>query len=215
MYKIWAILPVKSLAQTKSRLTAVLTSTERAELTQLLVRRTLAILQDVPTIHEVVVVSRDQQIAQIAKQAHVFCIPEALGNGLNQAVQKGYAFVSQQDAAFALIIPSDLAFLTPADITAVCQQASQGEAIIAPDQLEDGTNALLLPTGLDFWFQYGRFSSQKHISEAQRHGLHPQIIRRPNLQFDLDTVQDFTLYQNQQTTTNHQFKQNLTHPCQS
>ena len=123
---------------------------------------------------------------------------------MNQAVQTGYHFVSQQNAQFAFIVPSDLAFLTPTDVTAVLQHASPTKAIIAPDQVEDGTNALLLPSGLDFLFQYGRSSFTNHINEAQQHRLIPHIIRRANLQFDLDTVQDFAQYQDKQLAVSHQ-----------
>lgn len=204
MQKIWAIIPVKLLEHTKSRLTAVLTLPERAELTQQLVRRTLAILRDVPEVSEIVVVSRDMQVAKMALKANVYCIPEARDGGLNNAVSTGYTFANKKKADFALVIPSDLAFLTPFDVTAVSQQAHKDKIIIAPDQIEDGTNALLLPTGLDFRFQYGRSSFDKHLHEAQQHKRLPQVIYRANLQFDLDTAQDFTTYQNQQSAVSPQ-----------
>ena len=204
MEEIWAILPVKLLEQTKSRLTAVLTPAERAELTQFLVKRTLTVLQNVANIQAIVIISRDLKIAQLAKNNNAYCIPEPKGGGLNQAVQTGYHFVSQQNAQFAFIVPSDLAFLTPTDVTAFIQHASPTKAIIAPDQVEDGTNALLLPTNIDFLFQYGRYSFTKHINEAKRHRLTPQIIYRANLQFDLDTVRDFAQYQDKQAANSPQ-----------
>ena len=204
MEKIWAILPVKLLEQTKSRLTAVLTPSERAELTQFPVKRTLNVLQNVTRIQATVVISRDAKIAQLAKNGNAYCVPEPAGGGLNKAVQTGYHFVNKQNAQFALIVPSDLAFLTSADVMAVIQQASQNKAVIAPDQVEDGTNALLLPSKIDFLFQYGRSSFTKHLNEAKRHQLIPQIVHRANLQFDLDTVQDFTMYQNKQSANSPQ-----------
>ena len=68
MQEIWAILPVKLLEQTKSRLTAVLTPSQRAELTQFFVKRTLTVLQNVVHIEAIVVISRDLKIAPTGKK---------------------------------------------------------------------------------------------------------------------------------------------------
>ncbi len=204
MHEIWVIIPVKLLAQTKSRLTAVLTPSQRAHLTQHLLQRTLSLLLDVPQVAHVVIVSRDVQIKQMAARMGAYCLAEEAQGGLNKAVTTGYQFVNEQKGTFALILPSDLAFLEAADVTAVCQQATKEKIIIAPDQVEEGTNVLLLPSDIAFRFQYGRSSYQKHLHEIQSQQHQPHIIHRPNLQFDLDTVQDFTIYQEKQLTDSYQ-----------
>ncbi len=198
MHTIWIVLPIKRLSQTKSRLINVLSPKERADLTRQLVARTLSILQHVPEVAGTVIVSRDTEMHHLGTQFGVRCVAEPAKSGLNTAVSTGYHFVAQAKATHALILPSDLPLLEPVDVTAVCQQAHAQNIVIASDKVEKGTNTLLLPTGLPFVFQYGRSSYQKHLNEAQHHALTPHIINRPNLQFDLDTVQDWTDYQHLQ-----------------
>ena len=193
--QIWIVLPIKLLSQTKSRLMTVLSPQERADLTRHLTERTLSVLHRVPEIAGIVIVSRDPEIERIGTHFGVRCVAEPASSGLNTAVYTGYQFVTEQKATHAFILPSDLPLLEPQDITAVCQFTTSPSCVIASDKVEEGTNALLLPTGLPFWFQYGRSSYQKHYSEAKRHNLIPHIVKRTNLQFDLDTVQDFTTYQ--------------------
>ncbi len=195
MQNIWIVLPVKQLSQTKSRLMQVLSPAERAELTRHLAERTLDVLQHVPEVQRTIVVSRDVEIARIGAQFGAHCVAEPAESGLNTAVTTGYQFATQQNATHVLILPSDLPFLQPPDVTTVCQFAAPKTMVIASDKVEDGTNALLLPAQLPFRFQYGRASYHKHLREAGRHNLDVQIVRRPNLQFDLDTVQDWTAYQ--------------------
>lgn len=199
MQSIWVVLPIKRLSQTKSRLMPVLSPTERADLTRHLAAHTLSILQQVPEVAGMVIVSRDEEMQRLGAQFGARCVAEAANSGLNTAVSTGYQFVRQQKATHALILPSDLPLLEANDVTAVCQLAHAQKIVIASDKIEEGTNALLLPVGLPFVFQYGRSSYQKHRSAAQRLALTLQIVQRTNLQFDLDTVQDWADYQHLQT----------------
>ncbi len=66
--------------------------------------------------------------------------------------------------------------------------------ILCSDRQQQGTNALIVPTGLGFCFGYGRHSFQHHHQEATRLGLACHLVALPGLQFDLDTEDDYALY---------------------
>jgi len=193
----WAIVPVKKLDDAKSRLAPYLSQVERATLMRCLLQRLLQVLRKVSQVDEIVVVSRDQEVAQIATEHHVHIVCEDRGVGLTGAVSLGQAYALNRGAATILILPTDLPFVTSEDIEGLWAEtavSSQPYAVICSDRHQDGTNALLLPANVPFQFQYGLQSYQKHRREAARLQLCVKEVIIPGLQFDLDTVRDWELY---------------------
>lgn len=192
---IWAIIPIKSLTHTKTRLANVLTPTERANLTICLYRRLLKVLQQLDAIEQIVVVSRDVQINQIAEEHETSFIQEPPQADLNQSIAYGVNFAKHHGASHALILPSDLPLVTKADLSALLDQAKENHLLICSDGAQTGTNALLLPLNVIFQFRYGLNSFEQHIVEATRSGLAVGVYTNRALQFDLDTEDDWYAYQ--------------------
>lgn len=189
----WAVIPVKSLAQSKSRLTAVLTPTERAALTQFLLQRTLGVLQESGVVDRVVVVSRDTAVHQLAVAHHALTLAEPSDAGLNGAIYEGARLAAVAGAARLLVLPADLPLLAVADVQALCADTPPQAVGICPDRHEQGTNGLLLPAPFDFPFQFGENSFHKHVQAARYARLTPHLLRMPGWQFDLDTVEDWAI----------------------
>ncbi|WP_420628171.1 2-phospho-L-lactate guanylyltransferase [Candidatus Leptofilum sp.] len=196
--KLWTILPVKSLLQTKSRLSNMLSQPERAELTLHLLDRTLSLLQTVPLLGETAVITPDRIVAKMAARFGCRCLAEPPGSGLNGAVTAGVTLATQNGASHCLVLPSDLPFLQQDELAALVAQVttavSQTTAILCGDRQQQGTNGLIVPTGWEFRFGYGRNSFHYHQQEAARLGLACRILQLPSFQFDLDTEQDFAFY---------------------
>lgn len=195
---LWTILPVKSLHQTKSRLASILSPDERAKLTLHLLERTLDLLQTVPLITETAVITQDRIVANMAAAFDCRWSAEPVGSGLNDAVNIGVALAAAEGATHCLILPSDLPFLAGNELAELVMLAeatdSHPTVILCGDQQKQGTNSMILPTGLGFRFWYGRNSFHRHQQEAAHLGLACQIVQLPSLQFDLDTEQDYNLY---------------------
>lgn len=113
---IWAIIPVKPLRESKSRLAGVLTTDERADLTSRLLQRTLTILRQVPALDRVMVVSRDPVVLKIARQGGAMTLVEGDKPGLNTALRRAAYVAAAQWASGLLILPCDLPLLTVADV---------------------------------------------------------------------------------------------------
>ena len=65
---LWAIVPVKALHESKSRLSEVLTKEQRAELTREMLLNTLHELAEVPEIERTLVVSADSTALTLAQE---------------------------------------------------------------------------------------------------------------------------------------------------
>lgn len=113
---LWAIIPVKPLRESKSRLSGVLSPDERAELTRFVLQRTLRILRQVEAVDQIMVVSRDPGLLKMARQTGAMTLVEGSRPGLNVALTRAAYVAAAQRATSLLILPSDLPLLTVADV---------------------------------------------------------------------------------------------------
>ncbi len=206
---LWAVIPLKPLLQSKSRLAAVLSAEQRAELIRVIFRRTLSVLQQVSAVQHILVISSDPDVWQLAETYHVFTLHEERPSGLNTAVSVAVHHATQQGATSTLILPADLPFLQKEDVWQLIHalspinnqpphQMAPGKMVISTDLHQDGTNALLLTSPLGFTFHYGPGSFHHHLRQARQLHLSIHSVHSPRLQFDLDTVEDWRAYQTRQ-----------------
>lgn len=205
---IWALIPVKPLQDSKSRLVDVLAAEERAALTSHILSSTIKVLKHVSDIARVLVVSRDPKVLKLARRQGASTFDERDKQGLNSAITRAAQIAAAKHADGVLIIPADLPFVSSADIEKMIaftreDQRSDGQGdlnerrqifAICSDHKRDGSNALLVcpPTG--FTFQYGPSSFHLHLKEAARLGLPARIIETSGLKFDIDTEEDWNAY---------------------
>ena len=193
----WAIIPVKPLRAGKSRLAAVLGAEQRAALNKHLFGRVLDATLGTFRPERIVVVTADTLLLPLMRGQHLHAL-EDTGAGLNAALSLGSRYAAERGARSIVVLPSDLPTITSDDVKALVAALGPGpRCVIAPDEQEQGTNALALaPPDPDF-FRFGPDSFQAHLEAAKAHGK-PRILRRPGLANDLDTPDDYRRYAKQQ-----------------
>ena len=174
------LVPVKSFASAKRRLQHVLTDGEREKLMRALATRVISAASPRP----VAVVCDDEAVASWAKTlgAEVLWTPQY---GLNAAVRAGVDALAARGFDQVMIAHGDLAH--PEELGTM--EIGDGVSIV-PDQRDDGTNVMALPTDVDFDFFYGPGSFHRHLAEAVRLGFDPTIIRSKALALDIDEPAD-------------------------
>ncbi|MCA9969541.1 MAG: 2-phospho-L-lactate guanylyltransferase [Anaerolineales bacterium] len=199
---LWAVIPVKPLHSSKSRLAHLLSPTARADLIHRFLQHTLALLTALPDVAGVLVVSRDPAVLALAAAHGAVACPEPAPHGLNTAVSHAVQSATRAGAARVLVLPADLPFVQPDDLTRLLAAAAAPPAVvICPDRHEQGTNALLLAPPAGFRFQYGPGSFRQHLAEAARLSAATAVVHIPGLQFDLDTEADWHVYLSQAATS--------------
>ena len=199
---IWAIIPVKSLRESKRRLAHLLSADERAQLIERFLHNALAALNRATAVHATIVISSDPVALAAARRHGAHALAETAPCGLNTDVAEAVAFAVAQAAAGVLILPADLPFLRAADVEAMlavavgdengrAPAARQPYIAICTDAARNGTNALLLCPPAGFAFHYGPGSFSLHAAEARRRGMLVYEVCAPGLQFDLDTEADW------------------------
>ena len=84
----WAIVPVKNLDHSKSRLSDVLSVDARRELICSLLTRTLSLLNESEFIEKTIVISNDKSVLQLADKQGVFTVQEDSPSDLNSALHQ-------------------------------------------------------------------------------------------------------------------------------
>jgi 2-phospho-L-lactate guanylyltransferase len=188
----WAIVPVKPLHKSKSRLSNVLSADDRFALMQEMFLHVMGILRQIATLDEILVVSKDATILDLANGFGVQTFSKENPSNLNGAVGKSAEFAWENGAQSIVVLPADLAMLDVSGVELLL--TTPARVVICPDERFDGTNALLLRDLPDFTFRYGDESFQKHLGEAARLDLVAQVVYSPSIEFDLDTPADLQRY---------------------
>ena len=186
-----AVVPVKCLAEAKQRLGPASAPDVRRRLVLAMLADVLGTLAAVPGIARTLVVTRDGDVAALARALGATVAGEPAGADLNGAIAFALAAAAGDGAARALIVPGDVPLAAAADFAAVLAAATGPEqAAIAPDSEGDGTNALLLPLPAPFAPAFGPASAERHRALARKAGIRCEVVRRDGLGTDIDTPPD-------------------------
>ena len=188
---LWAIVPVKPLQRSKSRLGKVLSREQRVALSQSMLIHTLETLAQTPGIDRVLVVSRDSRALALARQHGARTVMEQESPTLNRALSRATILARGYNVSSVLILPADLPLLTAQDISALLEAGrTPPVVVISPDRRGGGTNALLCtPPGI-IDYAFGPHSFARHIEQAREAEARVELCSLPSLAFDLDVPED-------------------------
>jgi 2-phospho-L-lactate guanylyltransferase len=186
---VYAVVPVKDLRDTKSRLAPVLDPGARAGLTLYMMGRVVRAILDAGVV-DVCVVSPDRMVLEEARRRGATPLVQE-SRGLNPALEEGRRRALELGAQALLVLPADLPLLDVEDVLAVLKEAGEGPSVvISPDGACSGTNALLIQPPDVLPFAFGTASFEAHLGAARRRSLDVSLCERPHLAFDLDTAGD-------------------------
>ena len=194
MMDVVAVVPVKDLQGTKSRLTPVMDPAGRAGLTIYMMCRVISALQEAK-VENICVVSPDRLVLQKAREKGAIALLQE-SEGLNPALEEGRRWAMGRGASAMLVLPADLPLLDAEDIRSImsgCEESPSG--VISPDAARAGTNALMLrpPDAIPFAFGAGSFEA--HRQAAREKDIPLAVVERTHLSFDLDTGEDLARFQ--------------------
>ncbi|MCR9104017.1 MAG: 2-phospho-L-lactate guanylyltransferase [Gammaproteobacteria bacterium] len=196
---VTALVPLKDLVMAKSRLSGVMTPSERRALAQAMAQDVLAVLAAHPRIDSTVLVSDDPAAGLLTEHYRMVAWSEAsLGvHGLNRVLQAacGRLTASGAGAGTVLVLHADLPLLEAADIERVLdEQGRTGGLVIATDHEGVGTNLLAFGERYTPHFRFGINSRQLHEQDALRQQIPVSVLTSAGLSGDVDEVRDLQAY---------------------
>jgi 2-phospho-L-lactate guanylyltransferase len=196
MNRLYALVPLKNLANAKTRLASALTDTDRQELVMAMARDVVTALAHAHTVERVVLVSDIPDLSERIGLPGLTRHPGAStnANGLNADLTAAAAWASEQGASHVLIAHADLPLLTPALIDQFTATPPSGLRA-ACCKHGTGTNLLLTPLPLPTPLVYGTGSLARFQTLAAAAGLPFDIRRDPLLAVDIDELADYEALQ--------------------
>ncbi len=188
----WVVVPVKSIANGKSRLAPILGRPRRRRLNQDLLARTLNLAARVVDKSRIILASQCVEARTTAAAVGAVALREPRGVGLNRALDLARRHAVSRGATGVLVLPSDLPMASLADLRRVTRAGTNDSAVvICRDRHGRGTNALYLKRVSNFRFRFGENSAAAHVAEAAAHGMTAICVVSDRLGFDLDTPDDY------------------------
>lgn len=187
--QIRAIVPMKPIDESKSRLAPVLSNDLRALLSLGSLLRVIRAAAATPEIFEVVVYGGDLAVQAACESVGVGW-REDPGTGLNGCIKTAFDEAHKEGSEYGMFLPADLPLTTPKDLTDLIQAGSRHSITIVPDAADEGTNGLLTAFKDNFRTKLGKASFSKHLDQACERGLDHLIHRSEHLGLDIDTGAD-------------------------
>jgi 2-phospho-L-lactate guanylyltransferase len=201
---VWAVVPAKSFATGKSRLSSVLAGPERARFAGELLDHTLSVL-GTAGLDGVLVATDGDDVAELARQhgAHVLRddgsapppVPSTgearSGPRLAAVVDGALAEVEARGAKTALVLMADLPRIEVGDVAQLLGAVAAGTVVLAADHLGRHTNALAMspPTLIETCF--GRADSfAAHRAAVEAAGFEVAVVENERVAFDVDAPAD-------------------------
>jgi 2-phospho-L-lactate/phosphoenolpyruvate guanylyltransferase len=182
---IVAVIPLKRLAEAKSRLAPGLDPQDRARLAVSLAERAIAALRDSGAIDRVALATPEHGLSE------TLGVESVTDRGsLNASLAEGVRWAARIGASRLLILPADLAHLDAQDVRSLVHALPEGPGIAICPTVDGGTGALLLDPPDAIPPSFGEGSFQRHVNLARDRGFHPHVVERRGFSFDVDTIAD-------------------------
>jgi len=183
-----AVVPMKQIAQAKSRLATVLPPETRESLARLMLTDVLTACRNCPCIQRTVLLTADTSLTTLANDYDADLFVEHHPLGLNAAMKVAATSLESQTLVY---LAGDLPLLKARDISDLTDRCRSGSrVVIAPSADGSGTNALLLSPANILEPAFGHGSSKRHEVSAHRLGLEAAIVSNRNIGLDIDTPKD-------------------------
>ena len=184
---ISAVVPVKALADSKSRLFPERPRSDVEALSLAMMGDVIACLRAVAGLARVVVVTPDAAVASAA-QADGAQVLLRVEPGLNPAIEAASAAVAGPGDG-VLVVLGDVAAADPAEIAQLIGAAPPHGVALAPSR-DGGTSALLRCPRDVIPACFGRDSAKRHREAAAAAGASLVEVALPSLAIDVDLSED-------------------------
>lgn len=185
-----AVLPVKSFARAKQRISRAVAPKERQVLAEAMVGDVLEALGRVDGLDGLLVVTADPRARVLAADAGAAVVHDRLEVGQSSAASAGVETAIADGADRVLLVPGDCPALDPAEVELLLGAHPSTAVVVVPDRHGRGTNALLLSPPDAIVPSFGPGSFARHAATARAAGAGVRVAQVASLGLDVDTPGD-------------------------
>lgn len=190
----WALVPLKSSDQAKSRLASVLSIEQRSKLFFAMAEHVIRTLRACEEIRGVAVATSSQQVASFAASLGALTVMQPADLGMSFALSSALSTLESVKPGRVLMLPGDLPLASPESLRTLLAMGTQSPGIVVvPDRQRIGTNALLSAPPQIVSPNFGGKSFERHLSLATAAGIHVSVFESRELGLDVDEPDDLEL----------------------
>lgn len=190
----FAIIPVKKLADGKSRLKRLLTQEQRKYLILKMLEFVINACIEAG-LGKVYVIGSDPEVEALVKQKGLSFMPDTW-HGLNESIEGAVNMLCSKHVEGFVIFPCDLPLLLPEDVKSIERLLECNDVVISPSFGLKGTNALAMKEAHTIKVQFGTSSFIKHVSSAKARGKKLAIYASLGVCLDVDLPKDLKMLGN-------------------
>ena len=199
---IIAVVPAKNLDGAKARLADLLNPEERRTLALVMIEDVLAGLIQVKGLDGILVVTREPEIAGLAREFKAEVLEEPENRGHTAAVLYATRELLAREAHALLTVPGDLPALSAGEVeTMLAALGPPPSAVLVPSRDGRGTNGVLLTPADALPLRFGEPSFENHLKSARCLGLPATILHLPGIGLDIDRPDDLLTFLTHYTET--------------
>ena len=184
-----AVVALKTRAESKRRLSAVLSDEQRCGLVEAMAQDVLSCLMTHPEIDTVHAVCGEGWTRSAFPEGSLMVWED--GESQEDGLIAAYEMIAARTAAEGLLfIHADLPFLGHEDISAVIAASLDHHAVLSPDLTETGTNAVLRWRHQSLPLCFGKDSFARHQQAAKATETPWRVVRASGVALDVDEPAD-------------------------
>jgi 2-phospho-L-lactate guanylyltransferase len=187
---VWAIVPAKSLARGKSRLSPLLDDDERVRFARRVLEHVLDTLMACD-LDGVLVATDGDDVASVAVSRGAEVVRDHGAGSLAGVVDLALENVASRGGASAIVLMADLPRIEPRDVKALLAALLDHDVALVHDHEGHHTNALALSPPTCMRTCFGRADSfAAHLATARAAGLSCVVLENGRIAFDVDLPAD-------------------------
>ena len=189
---IHAVIPVKSFASAKQRMSPFLSVIERAQLARLMLEDVLDAVRLASELSGCLIVTHNTQAAAIARDMGAQVVDQTGDFGFAAAVSCAVAALPR--GAGMMVVPTDIPHVSPALIDLLATLTRSPGMVLIPATSDGGTNLLSMRPCTLVPPLFGNDSFSRHRSAALAAGVTPVIWPSAEAGRDLDRPADLSAF---------------------
>jgi 2-phospho-L-lactate guanylyltransferase len=187
------VIPIKQLEDAKQRLGSLLDSAQRQALFRAMVEDVLEVGTTCDRIDQVVVITADDTVGDLARAYGARVMPEPEDPGLINAVTHAARTLSAEGVDVMMFLPGDTPLVSVEELEVVLDGfglKASSEFLIVPASDLGGSNCVLCSPPDCMTFGFGEDSFRRHLKLARELGIEPIVAKLPGIGLDIDTPED-------------------------
>jgi 2-phospho-L-lactate/phosphoenolpyruvate guanylyltransferase len=185
------VIPVKSPANAKTRLSGLLGPVERQRLATVMFADVARALSGVRLAHRVFVVTNDRPACEQATLLGFDVLIEESQHSESASVDWASRELEARGYDLVMRLPADIPMVTAADIDSLLEmELKRPGALMVPSREGTGTNTIVRRPPTLFRSHFGPDSLRLHSDEAALLGVEPVIVANDRIGLDIDEPGD-------------------------